>query len=127
MAKIDSFNFGFVVVDGKQYVHDVLILPDGTVKEREAGKARLGSHTIAKSEIENPIRAHPDVILVSTGTRTLVGRYEAERSFPSSHCNISANATGIDSRDNDQDRRLNSRNAVSKCHPSSEVVVMWQT
>jgi len=35
MAKIDSFYFGFIVVDEKQYTRDVIILPDGTVKERE--------------------------------------------------------------------------------------------
>ena len=39
MAKIDSFNFGFIVVDDKQYTHDVVILPDGTVKERNPEKA----------------------------------------------------------------------------------------
>lgn len=39
MAKIGSFNFGFIVVDDKQYAHDVIILPDGTVKERDPGKA----------------------------------------------------------------------------------------
>ena len=32
MAKIDSFNSGFIVIAGKQYLYDVLILPDGTVK-----------------------------------------------------------------------------------------------
>ena len=38
MAKIDSFNFGFIVVDDKQYTHDIIILPDGTVKERNREK-----------------------------------------------------------------------------------------
>jgi hypothetical protein len=37
MAKINSFNFGFIVLDGKQYVCDALILPEGTVKEKESG------------------------------------------------------------------------------------------
>ena len=68
MARVSSFNFGFIVVDGKQYVYDVLILPDGTVKEREPGKGRLGSHSIRGSEIENLVQAQPDVIVVGTGT-----------------------------------------------------------
>jgi len=68
MARINSFNFGFIVVDGKQYVCDVLILPDGTVKEREPGKRRLGSHRITRSEIENLHGTQPDVILVGCGT-----------------------------------------------------------
>jgi hypothetical protein len=69
MAKIDSFNFGFIVVDGKQYTHDIVILPDGTVKERDPGKGRLGSHSIARSEIENLTRVQPDVILIGTGVQ----------------------------------------------------------
>lgn len=67
MARIDSFNFGFIVVDDKQYAHDVVILPDGTVKERTPGKGRLGSHSIARGEIEALLKEQPDVILVGTG------------------------------------------------------------
>jgi hypothetical protein len=67
MAKIDSFNFGFIVVDDKQYAHDVVILPDGTVRERNPGKGRLGSHSISRTEIEALTKVQPDVILVGTG------------------------------------------------------------
>ena len=67
MAKIDSFNFGFIVVDNKQYAYDVIILPDGTVKERDSSKGRLGSHSIASSEIEALTRLEPDMILIGTG------------------------------------------------------------
>ena len=67
MAKIDRFNFGFIVVDEKQYVHDIIILPDGTVRERTSGKGRLGSHTISRSEMETLVKASPDVILIGTG------------------------------------------------------------
>jgi hypothetical protein len=69
MAKIDSFNFGFIVVDDKQYTRDVIILPDGTVKERDSGKGRLGSHSIARSEVESLTRSQPDVILIGTGVQ----------------------------------------------------------
>jgi hypothetical protein len=69
MANIDSFNFGFIVVDGKQYAHDVIILPDGTVKERNPGKGRLGSHSIARNEIESLTRLQPDIILIGTGVQ----------------------------------------------------------
>ena len=67
MAKINSFNFGFIVVDDRQYAYDVVILPDGTVKERTPGKGRLGSHSIARSEIESLIKEQPDIILIGTG------------------------------------------------------------
>jgi hypothetical protein len=67
MVNIDSFNFGFIVVDNKQYAYDVVILPDGTVKERHPGKGRLGSHSIARSEVESLVRSSPDLILIGTG------------------------------------------------------------
>jgi hypothetical protein len=71
MCKIDSFNFGFIVVDEKQYSSDIVILPDGTVKERNPGKGRLGSHTIARSEIEALTRSQPEVILIGTGVQNM--------------------------------------------------------
>jgi hypothetical protein len=69
MAKINSFNFGFIVVDDKQYSHDIIILPDGTVKDRNPGKGRLGSHTISKGEIEALIQDQADVVLIGTGVQ----------------------------------------------------------
>jgi hypothetical protein len=71
MAKIDSFNFGFIVVDEKQYSGDIVILPDGTVKERNPGKGRLGSHTIARSEVEALTKTQPEVILIGTGMQNM--------------------------------------------------------
>ena len=71
MAKINSFNFGFIVVDGKQYVYDVLILPDGTVREREPGKGRLGSHTITWNNVGKIVKEQPEVIVIGTGTSGL--------------------------------------------------------
>ncbi len=57
MGKIDRFDFGSIVVDGKQYGCDVLILPDGIVRERRLGVGWFDSHTISKDEIENLIKA----------------------------------------------------------------------
>jgi len=71
VAKIDSFNFGFIVVDGKQYICDVVILPDGKVKEREASKARLGSHTITWSDVASMANQQPEVVVIGTGTSAL--------------------------------------------------------
>ncbi len=68
MANINSFNFGFIVVDGKQYVYDVIILPDSTVKEREATKARLGSHNITWDDVAGIVKKQPEVIVIGTGT-----------------------------------------------------------
>jgi hypothetical protein len=67
MVKINSFNFGFIVVDEKQYSHDVIILSDGTVLDRHPGKGRLGSHTITKSEVDALIKEQVDVVLIGSG------------------------------------------------------------
>ena len=69
MAKINSFNFGFIVVDDKQYSRDIIILSDGTIKDRDPAKGRLGSHTISKSEIEELIKGQSDVVLIGTGVQ----------------------------------------------------------
>jgi hypothetical protein len=67
MAKIDSFNSGFIVIDGKQYVYDVIILTDGTVKERESDKKRNGSHNISAKEIANLHNLSADASLIGIG------------------------------------------------------------
>ena len=68
MAKVNSFNFGSIVIDGKQYAYDVVIRPDGTVKEREASKTMFGSHDIRKGEVEELSKTKPEAIIVGTGT-----------------------------------------------------------
>lgn len=68
MAKVNSFDFGSIVIDGKQYGYDVIVLPDGNVKEREASKAMFGGHNIRKSEIEELSKAKPETVIVGTGT-----------------------------------------------------------
>lgn len=71
MAKVSSFDFGSIVVDGIQYAYDVVVLPDGTVKEREASKAKFGDHAIKRGEIEELAKAKPETIVVGTGTSGL--------------------------------------------------------
>ena len=68
MVKVDSFSFGSIVVDGKKYGHDVLLFPDGSVKERKGGFWKFGSHAIRKDEVEQLAKANPEVIIVGTGT-----------------------------------------------------------
>jgi hypothetical protein len=68
MAKVDSFNFGTIVVEGKKYSHDILLFPDGVVNERRSGFWKFGSHAIQRNEIERLITANPEVVIVGTGT-----------------------------------------------------------
>ena len=68
MAKIDSFQFGSIMIDGKKYGHDILLFPDGTVRERKGGFWKFGSHAIKKADIEELVRAKPELLVVGTGT-----------------------------------------------------------
>ena len=68
MAKIDELIFGSIVVDGKKYRRDILILAGGTVKERKGGFLMFGSHEIKKRELEELSQGQPETIIVGTGT-----------------------------------------------------------
>jgi hypothetical protein len=69
MPRIEGFKFGSIVIGGKRYGRDVLILPDGTVKQRKGGLWRYGRHAIMKSEIEELVKASPEIVVVGTGMR----------------------------------------------------------
>lgn len=81
MAKINSFDFGSIVIDGKQYGYDVVVLPDGSVKEREASKAMFGGHSIRKNEIEELAKTKPQTVIVGTGTSGMAAVSEDAQAY----------------------------------------------
>ena len=68
IARIESFKFGSIVIDGKKHGRDVLMFPYGSVKHRKGGFWKFGSHVIKKAEIEELLKASPQVVVVGTGT-----------------------------------------------------------
>ena len=69
MPRIESFKFGSIAVGGKTYRRDILMLPDGTVKRRrDSIRFGIGSHVIKKGEIDELVKANPEVVVVGTGT-----------------------------------------------------------
>jgi len=68
VLRIDSFRFGSIVIEGRKYGRDVLMLADGTVKQRKGGFWKFGSHVFKKEEIDELVRANPEVIVLGTGT-----------------------------------------------------------
>ena len=69
MPRIESFSFGSIVIGSKTYGRDILILPDGTIKRRRAStRFGIGSHVIKKGEINELVKANPEVVVVGTGT-----------------------------------------------------------
>lgn len=81
MAKVNSFNFGSIVIDGKQYGYNVVVLPDGSVKEREASKTMFGSHNIRKNEIEELAKTEPETLIVGTGTSGMAAVSEEAQAY----------------------------------------------
>ena len=68
MTTVNSFKFGSIVLDGKKYNRDVFLYPDGGIRKRKGGFWKFGSHAIKRDEIEELVKAAPDVLIVGTGT-----------------------------------------------------------
>ena len=81
MSTIEGFKFGSIVIGGKRYGRDVLMLPDGTVKQRKGGFWKFGSHVIKKAEIEELVKASPEVVIIGTGT-SAVARLAPDAEIP---------------------------------------------
>ena len=60
---IDSYDFGRIVVDGKEYTTDLIIFPD-RVKD---GWWRKQGHRLYIEHIEEVVEERPDVLVVGTG------------------------------------------------------------
>ncbi|MDY6892254.1 MAG: MTH938/NDUFAF3 family protein [Chloroflexota bacterium] len=68
MERVESLSFGSIVVGGKKYRRDLLLFPDGTVKQRKGGFWIFGSHDINKDEVDELVRAGADEIVIGIGT-----------------------------------------------------------
>lgn len=60
---IDTYHFGSITVDGKEYHHDVEVRWTGEVLKWW----RLEGHSVALDDIERAIEANPEVIVIGTG------------------------------------------------------------
>ena len=72
MVKVESFSFGSIIVGGKKYRRDLVLLPNGTVKQRKGGFWIFGSHNLKMKEIEELWRAGAEEIVIGTGTSAKV-------------------------------------------------------
>ncbi len=61
--RIDSYSFGKIVIEGKAYSKDVLILPYRVISPwwREEG------HSLCREDLTEVISAAPEVIVIGTG------------------------------------------------------------
>lgn len=61
---INTSSFGSIVIDGKSYSSDLIIFPDGYVKDR--WRRRLG-HRLFIEDIQELIDSSPEMIICGTG------------------------------------------------------------
>lgn len=62
---MNSFSYGFIIVDDRTYHHDVYVLPSGKVVKREYG------HTFTKDQVEYVLKESPDMVVIGKGTSGL--------------------------------------------------------
>jgi hypothetical protein len=61
--QIETYRFGRLVVDGREYRQDVIILPERVV----SGWWRKHGHTLLPDDLEAVLEVHPDILIVGQG------------------------------------------------------------
>ena len=66
---IDTCSFGSIVIDGKKYTTDLIIYPNGNVKD---SWRRKSGHKLSSDDISELIESEPAVIIAGTGISGLM-------------------------------------------------------
>lgn len=61
---IDDYNFGHIVIDGKEYHTDILICPN---KEIKTNWKRAEGHELSPEDLEGLDIDKPDIVIIGTG------------------------------------------------------------
>lgn len=61
---IDDFAFGSMVIQGRRYRSDLIIFPDGKVRDNWWRKS---GHRLAPADIATLVETAPDMIIIGTG------------------------------------------------------------
>lgn len=70
VLKIDTCSFGLIVIDGRQYTSDLIIYPDGHIKDTWWRKS---SHRLSMDDIDELVVASaPEVIVIGTGANGMM-------------------------------------------------------
>jgi hypothetical protein len=67
--KIDTFSFGFLVINGRKYTSDLIIYPEGRVVD---SWWRKRGHRLSSDDIRQLIASDPDVIIAGKGVSGLM-------------------------------------------------------
>ena len=68
MNTIDFYQFGEIVVNGKEYFSDVLIFPDKVINNWQ----RKTGHELCPEDITEVIKENPEVLVVGSGASGLM-------------------------------------------------------
>ncbi len=66
---IESFAFGFIVINGKKYTSDLVIYPDRHVEDLWW---RKNGHRLSVGDIDKLIKSDPEVIIAGSGVSGLM-------------------------------------------------------
>lgn len=66
--RIQSYSFGKVIIDGKEYTSDVIVYPDRI----DSNWWRKRGHELNPEDIKGIIRENPDLLIIGTGAYGLV-------------------------------------------------------
>ena len=64
MPAIDAYQFGRMTIDGRDYTKDLIIYPDGAIRENWW---RLSGHFLMEYDIRDLLAADVQVLVVGTG------------------------------------------------------------
>lgn len=67
--KIEASSFGLIVIDGMEYTSDLIIYPDGHIKD---AWRRKSGHSVSIDDISELIDSAPELIVVGTGVNGLM-------------------------------------------------------
>ena len=66
---INSCAFGSIVIDGKKYVSDLIIFPNGNVTD---SWRRKRGHRLSIDDIQNLLESEPETVIAGTGASGLM-------------------------------------------------------
>jgi hypothetical protein len=66
---IESFAFGFIIINGTKYTSDLVIYPDGQVEDLWRRKS---GHRLSIGDIDRLIKSEPEVIIAGSGISGLM-------------------------------------------------------
>jgi len=81
---IERVEFGRILIDGVEYVHDIVIYPSGKIEERKKwlSKKKHGtSHRLDPEELKEYLKEDFDVLIVGTGIYGLLSLLPESREF----------------------------------------------